>query len=156
MNTQVYVPDELYAKIVESMPLLCVDVILHNRVGSHLVLVYRNQEPAKGKWWLVGGRLLKGEHLKHAVIRKCKEEVGIEVWQTPYFIGVYEQFFDSSAQDVPAHTVNLVYAVEAKSSLTFVKLDSTSDEFKIVSYDEVLRDDSYDQYLKRVIKDWVE
>jgi len=54
------------------MPILCVDVILRNRKGEYLLLKRLN-EPKKGRWWPVGGRVSGGE-LTAAARRKVREE----------------------------------------------------------------------------------
>ena len=51
-----YIEEELYSKFVELMPIPCVDVLIHDDEGN-ILLVNRNQEPAKDKWWIIGGRL---------------------------------------------------------------------------------------------------
>ena len=66
------IPSDEYARILENMPVCCVDVIIAN--DKKALLVYRKDEPAKNKWWVVGGRILKNEKLEDAVIRKVLEE----------------------------------------------------------------------------------
>lgn len=51
-------------------------VVVH---GGALLMVRRDQEPAKGLWSVPGGRLERGEYLSAAVAREVKEETGVEI-----------------------------------------------------------------------------
>ena len=67
------IPLNKYSKILEDLPIYCVDIIIKNDKEEYL-LIKRNNEPKKGEWWVVGGRVLKGETAKEAAIRKVKQE----------------------------------------------------------------------------------
>ncbi len=73
-----YIKTEMYNKIIEVLPILCVDVIIRNSQG-HCLLIKRFNEPKKGLWWVIGGRVLKGESCNEAAIRKIREEVSLSV-----------------------------------------------------------------------------
>ena len=62
---------DLYSKIREVIPTLCVDMVVTNWRNEFL-LIKRTQSPAKGQWWLPGGKVFKNETLEHAVLRKAK------------------------------------------------------------------------------------
>lgn len=104
------------------MPLLCVDLII--RRGDRVLLIKRENEPLRGFWWVPGGRVLKGETLLDAAKRKAASEVGLDI--EPRFVGIYEGRFETSAQNVPAHSVSIVFEAEAEGE---VKLDSQSSAF---------------------------
>jgi len=141
-----YIEEELYKKFVDLMPIACVDVLIHDDDGN-ILLVKRNQEPAKDKWWVIGGRLLKEETMPEAAVRKAKEEVMLDV-EVEKFIGVYDEFFDTSIQGFPTHTVCVAFLAKA-NNLLMADVDYTCDGFKVVNS----VDDSYDPYVLRVIKD---
>ena len=77
-DTSKRIPGELYGSIVEHMPIVCVDIVLVSRVKGVMscLLVLRDTEPAKGLWWLPGGRIWKGETFFAAAARKAFEETG--------------------------------------------------------------------------------
>ena len=81
----------LYKKIMESVPIICVDVIIINEKNQYL-LVKRKNEPLKNKFWMVGGRLNKNELLIEGIKRKLKDEVGIKKGLIKY-VGFFESFF---------------------------------------------------------------
>lgn len=71
------IPLDKYAEIIKVLPILCVDVIVQNTLGEYL-LIKRANEPKKDQWWVIGGRVHKGETLEEAAIRKVREETGLE------------------------------------------------------------------------------
>ncbi len=72
------IPFNKYAKLLEDLPILCVDIIVQNSHGEYL-LIKRANEPKKNRWWVIGGRVLKGETLRIAAMRKVKQEIGLRV-----------------------------------------------------------------------------
>jgi colanic acid biosynthesis protein WcaH len=124
-----FIPDKQYAQIMEVLPILCVDVLLFNPNGQCL-LVKRTNEPLKGRWWVIGGRVLKGETLSRAAIRKIKEETGLRVSSVDP-IGYYEKTSDINrfGSLTPLHAVSVVFTAVVYDSLK-IKLDSQSSEWK--------------------------
>ena len=65
-----FIPKGDYEKILEVLPILCVDcVISHN---GKCLLLRRINEPAKGQYWFPGGRVNKNEKIKDASLRKAR------------------------------------------------------------------------------------
>ncbi len=119
-----YIPENLYKQIVELMPIPCVDVLIHQ--GDQILFIKRNQEPAKGQWWVIGGRLHKDETMEQCAVRKCLEEVGLKV-EIEKMIGVHDEFFDTSIQGPPTHTVCVAYLAKPIGDIHDYRIDSTSD-----------------------------
>lgn len=117
------IASEFYRAFVAYMPIVCVDIVIREFGGSRVLLVQRANEPLKGHWWVPGGRILKGETAIDAARRKALTEVGMDL--DPKFLGIYEGRFESSAHNVPTHTVSLVYEAFARTN-DEVKLDSQS------------------------------
>lgn len=111
--------------MTEALPILCVDVVLRNPRGKYL-LVKRANAPKKDQWWVVGGRVLKGETLEEAVVRKVKEETGITVTSLLH-IGYFETVADTNPFDLPFpyHAVSVVFEA-AIGSAEQVVLDDQS------------------------------
>ena len=55
-----YIEEKDYIKIMQTIPVVCVDALIQNKKQEFL-LVKRDNEPLKGKFWMPGGRLHKGE-----------------------------------------------------------------------------------------------
>lgn len=120
------ISSRLYKKIVELVPILCVDIILkHNK---KFILVKRKNEPLKGKWWLVGGRAFKAEKTIDTAKRKVWQETGLYAKDFK-LKGVYEDSYPKSAFGVPTSSVSVVY--EALVAEFKPKLDKTSSDIKL-------------------------
>ena len=119
------IPLEQYKQILDVLPILCVDVIINNFQGEYL-LVKRKSEPLKDQWWVIGGRVHKGETMEQAVIRKVKTEVGITL-QNLRAVGFYEGMFTDGPFDLQSelHTVSVVFAGEVDEKQV-IKLDGQS------------------------------
>lgn len=100
------IPRALYKKIVELVPILCVDIILIYK--DKYIIAKRNNEPLKNRWWIIGGRVLRGEQTIKAAKRKVKEETGLSVSNLEIF-GVYEDIYKKSALGIPMTCVSIVY-----------------------------------------------
>ena len=117
------IPFKLYKRIIDLLPILCVDAaVLHK--GKY-ILVKRKNEPVKGGWWVPGGRVLKGETMEEAVIRKTKEELGIKV-KIIKPLGYFEHYFRENEFGVKSgiHQVSIVFLVKPLS--LNIKLDEQS------------------------------
>ncbi len=122
------IPEQLYRQIISVIPILCVDVIIRNETGRYL-LVRRRNEPLKGDWWVVGGRVLHGEDVFQACVRKILEEVGVET-KDLHFLGFYEDVFDKNSFDMPGpyHTISLVFETQVPAG-KIIQLDSQHSEW---------------------------
>jgi len=129
------IPSSLYQKIVDSVPICCVDIVLKS--GKNIFLFKRSYEPAKGEWWLIGGRILKGERIENAVKRKVMEEVGIEI-NIVKKIGVYESFFDknrfsTNKKKSSTHSIAVCYLVKPKNPNFIVTMNEEFLDFKKIT-----------------------
>lgn len=118
------VPAEEYQRILETVPILCVDGVIVNHEGKYL-LVKRANAPLQDQWWVPGGRVLKGETLEEAFHRKMREELGIEV-RILMPIGYTEERHADDPRGGPdgVHAVSVVFCA-APLSLD-VRLDDQS------------------------------
>jgi ADP-ribose pyrophosphatase YjhB (NUDIX family) len=138
-----YLPAEVYKKLVQDSVVCCVDILLvrfnpaENR--KECLLVERSSEPAKGLWWLPGGRLLKGETFFQAAIRKARQETGLAAVEPIQVLGVWNTFFPTSHWDDDGskgtQTVNPIVLVEALREGADVELDETSESYRWISLD---------------------
>lgn len=134
---------KLYKKIQEVLPICCVDIVILNK-NKEFLLLKRVNEPAKGKWWIPGGRILKGEKLEKAVLRKAKEETGLSV-TIKKMLGVKETIFKEGYFGNSAHTINIIFLAEAKTNK--VKMDFQNSQYKWFSK----IDKNFNPYLKKFL-----
>lgn len=142
------IPSDLYAQILEYMPIPCIDLVLfHN---GKVLLTYRTQEPAKGQWWVQGGRVFKHELLHDAVQRLAKREIGSEV-EIIRQIGGYEYHSDKATFGVKngTHAVVIVYLVKPMNNIFSVSMDKTHSKYRWVDRIE----EDFDPYVKKVVED---
>lgn len=106
-----FIDKDLYKTILESIPVLTVDIVIFNKDKDKVLLFKRNNNPLKGVYYTPGGRVNKNEPLNNAVIRKGKEELGLNLNLSKLkYCGILEEFFNNSSfGDVSSHHINIVY-----------------------------------------------
>ena len=102
------IPDGLYRQIVEAVPIFTVDVLFFDADRQRTLLFKRANEPAKGEYFCIGGRVLKNESPTEAAVRKAKEELGLKISADDlWFGGLSDDIFETSSfPGVPIHNVN--------------------------------------------------
>lgn len=106
-------PVELYSKIHEHMPIVCVDVLV--RCNRKYLLIKRALNPLKGKWYFPGGRVMRDEKLRSCAVRVVREEVSITRIKHVYRIDIEEQFFntDPFKHGNGTHTITFLYSADS-------------------------------------------
>ena len=124
------IPAEVYSKVIDMMPILCVDIIIMHQ--GKIILVKRKNKPLQDRFWIPGGRVLKGESMETAATRKVKEELGIDIKNLKP-IGYFEEHFKENDNEFGVssgvHTVSIVFSAEPIS--LDIKLDKQSSEWKL-------------------------
>ncbi len=115
-----FIPQKLYNQILKAVPITCVDVAI--RFENRVLLVKRQDHPAKGQWWVPGGRVVKGEMMVEAAIRKAKEEVGLSCYAGP-IIHTAETIFPDGPYHIPVHSINSCFFMYPETANVQVKLD---------------------------------
>ena len=125
------IPEELYKQIVDTMPIPCVDIVISHE--NKVLLVHRKEEPAKGKWWVAGGRIHKNESLVDATLRKVRDETGLEV-EVIKKLDFYEYTCDKSQQNskTGSHSIIVGFHVRVKNPKEVV-VDETSSDYRWIS-----------------------
>ncbi len=138
-------PETDYKKVLNSVPIVCIDLIVQNK-GGKVLLVKRKEKPAQGEWWFPGGRLFKNEMITDCIKRKLYDEVGLETDEST-FVDAYETIFDDGPFDSQSHTINLTYLVIAKGDASVFLNDRYASDYRWVSGYE----DFISEYVKRAI-----
>lgn len=115
-----FIPEKLYRTFLENMPVACVDVAIVDR-GS-VLLVKRKDAPARGQWWVPGGRVWKGEMLRDTAARKARDEVGIECHIGP-IIHTAETIFPDGPAGIAVHSINACFFAYPVAKRAAARLD---------------------------------
>jgi colanic acid biosynthesis protein WcaH len=124
-----FIDQELFDQILQHMPIACVDVaIVYN---GCVLLVRREDAPARGQWWVPGGRVVKGETMRQTARRKAREEVGLDCHVGP-IIHTAETIFPDGPRGIPVHSINACFLLYPThdSAGPAVKLDTHHAEWR--------------------------
>lgn len=102
---------DTFKTVVASAPLVSIDLIIKNKQGQ-VLLGERTNRPAKGYWFVPGGRILKDENFEQAFLRLTSAELGQEYSiGSASFLGSYQHFYTDnfSGTDFSTHYVVLGY-----------------------------------------------
>ena len=107
----------MFLNIVDKSPLVAMDLVVV-RGGTEILLGLRNNRPARGFWFVPGGRIQKNEPMQTALARVAQGELGLELSslsQPPVHMGAFEHFYDdcfAGDADISTHYVvmgNLIH-----------------------------------------------
>lgn len=125
-----WIDDDDWATIVANVPIPSVDLVVCYEGG--ILLGRRANDPAKGEWFVPGGRIRKGERLRKAVHRVADEELDVDVTvREP--LGSYDHLYDTSDVDgvESKHYVANGFVVEPQSDPLAGVPDDQHDEFRL-------------------------
>jgi len=108
MNSD-FIPEDEYRKIIKVMPLFCIDFLI--RCKNKYLFIKRAEEPLKGVYWVVGGRLRFKETLDQFAERVQTREVG-RSFDNRKLIAFSNYFFPDVPNAKATHTPSLLYLVE--------------------------------------------
>ena len=100
------------AEVARNAPIASIDLIIENDKGE-VLLGLRENAPARGYWFVPGGRILKNERIAQAFERIVREELGIHLPYTQAeFVGVFEHLYPTNftqSGDFGTHYVVLTH-----------------------------------------------
>jgi len=108
-----FLEKQTFSTVIDSTPLVSIDLLVENTEGQ-VLLGYRNNRPAKGYWFVPGGRILKDESMDSAFKRLTLAELGVVLERhQAEFLGPYEHFYCDYVfgEGVTTHYVVLGYKI---------------------------------------------
>jgi|AntRauTorcE11898_2_1112593.scaffolds.fasta_scaffold99196_1 colanic acid biosynthesis protein WcaH len=116
------IPDDEWETVVRNVPIVSIDLVVRSADG--IVLGKRTNEPAKGEWFVPGGRVHKHERLVEAARRVASEELGVDV-EVVETLGAYEHLYhEAELDDVGGkHYLANGFVVETDAGLDEMTLD---------------------------------
>ncbi len=111
-----YLSKSDFSQLIKNAPLVAVDLCILK--GSKILIGKRNNSPAKGFFFVPGGRIRKSETIENAQKRILKNELGITLCKEnknpPKNIGIFEHFYSddsSNSNQYSTHYIVLAYLV---------------------------------------------
>lgn len=93
---RVWLSQETFRTVVAATPLISIDLVVRNSAGD-VLLGQRTNRPARGSWFVPGGRVLKSESLDEAFRRLSETELSrVFDRAEARMLGVYEHFYSDS------------------------------------------------------------
>lgn len=124
-ETMEMIPDEQYEFILKNMPVFCVDWLI--RCGDKYLLLKRKQQPLKGRYWHIGGRLRMDETIPMAAKRLQERELG-RFCGLGDLIAFSNYNFIKSEDARATHTPAITFLVDVDDEFT-PKLDETESDY---------------------------
>ncbi len=152
MTNHTPIPTEVYKQILNAMPICTVDVMFFNSDKTKILLFKRTNEPLKGVYFPIGGRILKNEILEECAVRQAYREAGVSIDITRLvFGGVQNEIHQSSAfEGISYHAVALFYTYalsDQEIGGLKINLDSQSDDYQWFP----VFDEAFNPFLKKRI-----
>ena len=121
-----------FKNIVRLVPLVSLDVLILTP-ASDLLLLLRENEPAKNCWFVPGGCVYKNEPLQDAFARIANVELGRELsFNSAHLLGVFDHFYSTNRFSDPSfgtHYVSIAYWVTVEKPFP-PRMDDQHDHFR--------------------------
>lgn len=139
-----------FVEVIKKTPLVAIDLIVRNQ-KDEILLGLRGNEPARGLWFVPGGRILLNERIAYAFRRIAKEELGIKASiEDARPLGVYEHFYEKNFANKPGfgtHYIIIAHEIRISGNLTKFPKDQHH-EFKWLSIERLLNESKVHPYTK--------
>ncbi|MBW2466758.1 MAG: GDP-mannose mannosyl hydrolase [Deltaproteobacteria bacterium] len=137
-------------EIIKATPLVSIDLIIKNP-QKKVLLGKRVNRPARGYWFVPGGRILKNETIKQAFKRIAEREVGNDLsGEVPHLLGAYEHIYEDNflnAAGINTHYVVLAFVITLQHDIE-VKPDKQHSDLKWWEIDKLLVEPTVHQNTK--------
>ncbi|CAH2898866.1 MAG: GDP-mannose mannosyl hydrolase (EC [uncultured Paraburkholderia sp.] len=137
-----------FLDVVRLTPLVAMDLIVSDADGR-ILIGHRRNRPARGTWFVLGGRILKDETLDAAFSRIADAELGVAklARSSARFEGVFEHHYSDNFAGKPGvstHYIVLAYAFSLAGSERLGRPDQHSDYLWLAPAELLARDDVHD------------
>lgn len=139
----------VFKNVVKSTPLVSIDLIIKNDQGL-ILLGKRNNRPAQGYWFVLGGRIRKNERFPDAFKRLTLTELGQAFSiDEASALGVFEHLYADSifSDQLSTHYVVLAYEFSMNHPLDSLPLDQ-HDKYQWFSINDLLEDNNVHENTK--------
>ncbi len=132
------IPYEQYEDVHKKSIIACHDIAIE--YGGGILLVVRNNVPAKEELWPIGGRIERGVPIKESLKNKVKEECNLEI-EDIKFLGVARTYFETDpfGHGKGTDTINIMFFGKGKGELKLDSLHKNPVILKKEEYNEEFR-----------------
>jgi ADP-ribose pyrophosphatase YjhB (NUDIX family) len=111
-----FLPDSTYAAALDALVICCADAAI---LYQGLWLIAKRVWEPLPDWWVIGGRMRKGELIEQAVRRNLRRELRLDIPEDRLLniIGYYSQIWDTRAQE-PTTNGSHVFSITTAVHLT--------------------------------------
>lgn len=145
-----HLPADEFRQAVRTVPLVALDLVLVNP-RDEVLLGRRVNAPAKGYWFVPGGRIKKDERFHEALPRILLQETGCRGADVgdARVLGVYEHIYPDNVFGEPGYGTHYVVAAYWMRLLDSFRLaaDRQHEDFRFFGIPELLADP--------LVHDWV-
>ncbi|MCG7601006.1 GDP-mannose mannosyl hydrolase [Halomonas sp. McH1-25] len=152
-----WLSEQTFRTVVESTPLVSIDLVIRNREGR-ILLGRRLNRPAQGFWFVPGGRIQKNEPLDEAFQRITKYELGqVFTRRQARLMGIYEHFYRDSVfgkeEEMPdTHYVVLGYSMFLPDDFNLVPPAIQHSDYRWWRRDEMTSSPEVHEYTQAYVK----
>jgi len=150
IDNKVFLDKKEFSAVIENTPLVSIDLVIKNKHGQTL-LGKRLNKPAKGYWFVPGGRILKDESLETAFDRLTQEELGEEFSiKQATLLGPYDHFYTDNVfgDEFSTHYVAIAYILIIDKELPNLPFDSQHAEYQWFDIDNLSNNDDVHLHTK--------
>ena len=134
-----HLKNEEFLEVIKNTPLVSIDIVFRDE-NNRILLGWRKNEPAKGMWFVPGGRIKKNERIESAFKRITRAETGNEYTvHEARLIGTFTHLYNTNvflAENISTHYVVLAYEIYINEQVDL--LDQQHNNQKWFSCDEAI------------------
>lgn len=119
-----FLPDDIYKIVLENVPIVCVEAVITDERGY--LLGKRTNEPEKGLFGVIGGRIHRGESLEAGLARELEREAEITSFEHE-FVAHDSLYGLTSEFGVPYHVISHIYRINTNQE---PRITDENSEFK--------------------------
>jgi colanic acid biosynthesis protein WcaH len=140
--------------VIRLAPVVAIDLIIHDS-ADQILLGLRNNEPAKGYFFVPGGIILKDESLAEAFVRIMKAETNLTFGiREAKLMGAFDHFYDTNRAGEPGYGtryVSLAHEIRLRGVANIVR-DPQHSEYRWWTIPELLKSDGVHENTKRYFR----
>ena len=139
---------------IRNVALVSIDLIIRNK-NDEALLIRRKQEPAKGSYFVPGGRIWKDESIEAAFNRILKGETNLSArFEDAQPVGVFEHRYSSNRfedKQFGTHYIALAYELIV-AEIDSLQLDDYHSDPKWMTADQVIANGEVHEFAKQYFR----